>query len=75
LKFPVPISCSTTSDPSTGSVCGAQTTANTLVPGSVVAGSRAIWQLGQLQVMDQGPDGVPGSPDDNVFEVQGVFAP
>jgi hypothetical protein len=75
LRFPVPISCTATADPATGSVCDAVTTANTLVPGSAVAGSRAIWQLGQLQVLDQGQDGLAGNSDDRPFEVQGVFVP
>ena len=75
LSFPLPMGCSVTVDPTTGSVCSVQTTANTLVPGAAVTGQRAIWELGQLQVLDQGADGVAGNGDDNVFEVQGVFAP
>jgi hypothetical protein len=58
-----------------GSVCNATTTANTLAPGAVVAGKRAIWELGQLQLLDRGANGAPGDSDDRVFEVQGVFAP
>jgi hypothetical protein len=75
IKFPIPIDCVGVANPVDGSVCNAQTTANTLVPGSVVAGKRAIWELGQLQVLDQGANGTPGDADDNVFEVQGVFVP
>jgi hypothetical protein len=75
LKFPVPIDCVAVANPIDGSVCNAQTTANTLAPGSAVAGKRAIWELGQVQVLDQGANGVPGDSDDQVFEAQGVFVP
>jgi hypothetical protein len=75
LSFPIPVDCVATDDLTLGSVCSAQTTANTLVPGSVVAGERALWELGQLQLLDPGPDGTAGNSDDAVFEDQGVFAP
>jgi hypothetical protein len=45
------------------------------VPGSAVQGKRAIWELGQFQILDQGPNGIPGDSDDNPFEVEGVFVP
>jgi hypothetical protein len=75
LPFPIPLDCTSTSDPAIGSTCGVQTTANTLVPGAAVAGKRAIWELGQMQLLDQGANGTPGDGDDQVFEVEGVFAP
>jgi hypothetical protein len=76
LAFPIPIGCTATpSDPGSGSTCNVQTTANTLFPGAAVAGKRAIWELGQLQVLDQGANGTPGDADDKLFEVQGVFVP
>jgi hypothetical protein len=74
LSFPVPVGCSPVAG-AAGSVCGATTTANALVPGSAVAGKRAIWELGEIQLYDQGGNGVPGDADDHVFEAQGVFAP
>jgi hypothetical protein len=75
LGLPVPLSCTATQDPSVGSTCSAQTTANTLAPGAAVAGKRAIWELGQLELLDQGANGTPGDADDNPFEVEGVFVP
>jgi glucose/arabinose dehydrogenase len=75
LAFPVPLSCAPTVDTTVGSTCSALTTANTLFPGAVVAGTRAVWEFGQLQVLDQGVNGTPGDSDDRVFEVQGVFSP
>jgi hypothetical protein len=75
LDFPVPVSCTPTADTTIGSACNAQTTANALAPGAAVAGKRAVWELGQLQILDQGPNGVPGDSDDRPFEIQGVFVP
>ena len=75
LPYPIPFNCTQTSDPTVGSTCGVQTTANTIVPGSAVQGKRAIWELGQFQILDQGPNGIPGDSDDNPFEVEGVFVP
>ena len=36
---------------------------------------RAIWQLGQIDVLDGGPDGVASTNDNTVFARQGVFVP
>jgi hypothetical protein len=42
----------------------------------VTGGGRAIWELGQVQVLDGGADGLASTPGDNtVFERQGVFVP
>jgi hypothetical protein len=75
LSFPVPVGCTATASTSIGSTCNAQTTMNSLVPGSALAGKRAIWELGQLQVLDRGANGTPGDADDKVFEVEGIFVP
>jgi hypothetical protein len=71
--FPVPVVCKATSSTAIGSYCGANTTANALVPGVVVAGKAAIVELGQIQVFDSGPDGIRNNGDDQLFAVQGVF--
>jgi hypothetical protein len=75
LPFPISLSCTATANASVGSTCNAQTSANSLVPGAAVAGKRAIWELGQLQVLDRGANGTAGDSDDRLFEVQGVFVP
>jgi WD40-like Beta Propeller Repeat len=59
-----------------GSDCAISTTADTLVPGTIKEGLRAIWQLGRVRVDDAGPDGDPHTAADNtVFATQGVFVP
>jgi hypothetical protein len=46
------------------------------VPGSVLAGRRAVWELGQVKVDDGGADGNAATAGDNTpFAVQGVFVP
>jgi hypothetical protein len=74
--FPVTIPCASTGDAAIGGTCNLLTTANSLVPGSVTEGQRAIWELGPVRVMDAGPDGLVSTPQDAApFAVQGVFAP
>ena len=75
LAFPIPLDCLPSPDASLGSTCGVNTTANALVPGVVKDGDGAVWQIGQVQIKDSGPDGIRGNADDELFEVQGVFLP
>jgi dipeptidyl aminopeptidase/acylaminoacyl peptidase len=75
-SFPTTLPCATTSDTTVGSTCSVMTSANTLVPNAVVAGERAIWEMGQVQVYDGGADGVASTTADNtLFMDQGVFVP
>jgi hypothetical protein len=76
LTVPATIPCTATSDLSTGGRCELSTTVNALLPGSLVAGARAIWQLGQVTVADAGPDGSVSTPSGAApFAVQGIFVP
>jgi hypothetical protein len=71
--FAVPCSATGTAD---GSSCAVVTTADSLIPGAVKEGERAIWQLGQVSVLDGGEDGLAGTAADNTpFMKQGVFVP
>jgi hypothetical protein len=60
------------------------TTANTLLPGSVVELRRTIWDVGQVVVKDAGPNGTGygagcpptcGDGDETVFMREGLFIP
>jgi hypothetical protein len=74
LRFAVP--CAATPDPSIGSTCSISTSADSLVPGIAVDGSRAIWELGKLEVFDGGADGDGDTTADNaLFATQGLFVP
>jgi hypothetical protein len=71
--FTVP--CATTANTGIGSTCSLNTTADALAPGTVVEGSRDIWQLDQAQLFDGGADGVASTAPNTLFEVEGVFVP
>jgi len=74
FRFAVP--CAATSDQTVGGTCSLSSTFNALVPGLVQEGNRATWELGHVEVMDGGSDGLAGTTADNtLFETQGVFVP
>jgi len=76
-RFSLPMDC-------VNGACGLSTTADSLVPGYVKEGKRAVVQVRSVNVMDVGADGGIGPPacapncgtgDEKVFLRQGVFAP
>ena len=73
FAFTVP--CSATADPATGSTCSVATTADAVTPNVIKQSMRTIWQLGQIEVLDGGADGVASTTPNTVFARQGVFAP
>jgi hypothetical protein len=75
IPFPVTVPCTATPDTTVGSTCAVSTTFDAVTPGSVPEGKRSIWELGQVQVFDGGPDGVASTPGNSLFAVQGVFVP
>jgi hypothetical protein len=83
FKYSAPVDCVSTPSTSVGSNCNLTTTANTLVPGTVIESRRSIWQLGQVEVMDAGPNGTGyancpptcGDGDEATFLREGIFAP
>jgi glucose/arabinose dehydrogenase/PKD repeat protein len=74
VPLDITLSCLPTIDPG-GSTCSATTTVDALMPGAVVEGRRAIWQVGQAQVFDGGPDGNVSTADNTLFATQGLFVP
>jgi glucose/arabinose dehydrogenase len=73
FAFTVP--CSATLTASTGSACSIATTADALVAGVIKEAMGTVWQLGQIEVLDGGLDGLASTNDNTVFLRQGVFAP
>jgi hypothetical protein len=79
--FPVPVICTPTADPTVGSSCGNNTTANSLVPGAVVNGKRGVIEIGQVQIYDSGNNGLRnygtggGTGDDRIAVRQGITIP
>jgi hypothetical protein len=74
-SFPVTVPCAETADATVGATCALAATANAVVPGSVRSGDRAIWQVGEMQVLDGGADGVAATSPNSLFATQGVFVP
>jgi glucose/arabinose dehydrogenase len=73
--FTFTIPCTTTGSLNIGSDCAVTTTADAVMAGAVKEGVRSVWQLGQIEVLDGGPDGVASTADNTVFARQGVFVP
>jgi glucose/arabinose dehydrogenase len=73
--FPFTVPCIANADPAAGSTCSVATTADAVNAGAIKEGKRAIWQLGQIEVLDGGSDGVASTSGNTVFARQGVFAP
>jgi predicted esterase len=73
--FPMTASCVATSSTSIGGTCALTSSFNAVVPGAVVQGKRAIWQLGVVDVFDGGPDGLASTGPNTLFARQGVFVP
>jgi glucose/arabinose dehydrogenase len=67
--------CTTTTSTSIGATCSATTTIEAVTPGAIKEGRRAVWQLGQIQVFDGGPDEDADTTPNTLFATQGVFVP
>jgi hypothetical protein len=73
---PVDLPCANTASTLVGSTCILDTTMNAIGPGYVKDGKRTIWELGQFEVHDGGPDGrTETEPDLALLLVPGVFLP
>jgi hypothetical protein len=67
FRFWAHVPCAETPDPSVGSTCQVQTTANAGLPGAIVEGRRAVWELGRVELWD--------GEEASVFATQGIFVP
>jgi hypothetical protein len=77
LPFPVQAPCTTTpSDGTIGSTCAINTTANGVVPGSVLDNKRGNVEVTTIYTFDGGLDGTGQTEADNtVFARQGIWIP
>jgi hypothetical protein len=75
FKYSAPFGCVSTVSTTIGSTCNLNTTADAIVPGTVVEGSRSVWAFGQIEIKDAGPDTIAGNGDDSTYLRQGVFVP
>ena len=65
MPLDIPVQCAATPG-ATGATCSASTTVDALIPGAVAEGRRAVWALGQVELL---------GPDERPFMRQGLFAP
>jgi serine protease AprX len=75
MPFEFTVPCGATADTTIGGECRVATSADAVTPGIVYEGTRAIWQLGQVRVLDSGADANPVTADNSPFAVQGVYVP
>ena len=74
LDIPFNVACTATGG-SAGSNCNISTTLDGLTAGTVRENSRSVWELGQFEVFDGGPDGDANTANNTLFMVQGTFIP
>jgi hypothetical protein len=72
-SFTVP--CTGTGSTTVGSTCSIDTTADALVANTIKEGTRAIWQLGKVDVLDGGSDGLANTDPNTRYLTQGYFVP
>jgi hypothetical protein len=78
-----PVDCVATALTTIGSSCTLNTTADALIPGTVLESKRTIWEIGQVSIKDAGPNGTGyascpptcGDGDESTFLREGVFVP
>ena len=73
--FPVAVPCATTASTTVGSTCAVTSTLNAIVPGTVIEGKRATWQVGKVELYDGGASGVAGASGRDPLPDAGDFRP
>jgi TolB protein len=76
VRFPFTIPCVATPSDLVGSNCHTSTTFNSVLPGTLEGGARAVWAVQRADVYDGGADGVAATQSNNgPFVTQGLFIP
>jgi hypothetical protein len=83
FRYEFPVDCVATPVTTVGSTCALNTTADALIPGTVLESKRTIWEMGQVSIKDAGPNGTGyancpptcGDGDETTFLRGGVFVP
>jgi Tol biopolymer transport system component len=75
IDFAVAMQCVETPDPSIGSTCSVNTSADSALPGVIKESRRMVLQLLRVRLNDSGANGVRGDGDDRNFAQQGFFVP
>jgi hypothetical protein len=84
MDVEIPVQCVAQAVTTEGARCQLTTTINAFYPGAALDARRAVWQVGQVEVEDEGPNGTGfgsgcppacGDGDETAFMRQGVFVP
>jgi hypothetical protein len=75
FPFPVTVPCVATGDTTVGSTCSITTSFDAVTPGAAQERKRSIWQLGAVEVLDGGADGLAATTPNTPFARQGIFVP
>jgi hypothetical protein len=83
FRYEFAVDCVATTSTTIGSSCNLNSTADALVPGSVLESKRTLWEIGEVSVKDAGPNGTGyancppacGDGDEATFLRQGIFIP
>ena len=77
FDVPITVPCAATAESTIGATCSLSTTFDSIVPGMVTEGKRAIWALDRIHIHDAGVDGDAelNRPEQVEFMTQGVFVP
>jgi peptidoglycan/xylan/chitin deacetylase (PgdA/CDA1 family) len=75
LTFRAALDCAPTPDPTTGSICSVNSSADGLVPGTIGEGGGSVVQASRVRLADAGANGALGDSDDKDFAQQGVYVP
>ena len=76
IPFPIGLTCSNTSDTSTGGVCNVVTSGQVVCPEcGMKEGQRTVVALDQMRVYDGGADGQTATAGNTLFLDQGIFIP
>jgi hypothetical protein len=74
VSFSLAVPCVATDGPEGGS-CAVITSADSVLPGTVVENRRTIWDVGSVELYDGGADGLAATGDNTLFARQGLFVP
>jgi len=74
-EFPIPVTCVATADPTLGSNCTGASSADAVLPGSILEYKATIMETFRVRVNDAGANGVRGDSDDKLFAQQGLYIP
>jgi hypothetical protein len=75
LDFTVPTACAATADPTIGSTCQVNTSADQVVPNVTLENRQAVVQIFRIRVKDAGANGFVGDTDDRGAFMQGIYIP